>query len=811
MRRLVAETRRSPAGLCRGTARLDAERCTHLQQGAARPVAGADRAVPRLVADAGADGRHLPGAGGRGGDLVGRRTPTTRAMPPSTKAESQGWEPSVTSLVAFPQVLATMGQKPEWVQELGDAFLAQPTDTMDAVQRLRKRRARRRHAEVDRAAEGGDREPDAAAERDRHPAGAAAGGVRADLQPDRGLRRLALPVVPAVLHARRRRATTSATRCSPAWPSAPAWPSPIRCGAATTGAATTSTSTSTATTTSTSTARSATTRTTSTTTPRGARACPTATPSRTRSTARTWPARTRATTTVAAMPTTPSAMPRARRWPSARTTRRHARSCNRRAQQRPGGGAGPHRIAAPRWRRPDRRRRRTAGDGQGPARRCGGRARPVPGHAQRPSPASRDNALHGAGNGVRRTRADRSRASQPPGRGAAAGADASPPHARTAAPGLAGRCTPGAQASGGMHGGGGGARAGGGGGAHRGADHGPAHSSHPFRGPACHAIFAIAAWPRCALACCWPRCRRSARRSRSSPAPTPRPQAFVDAVATSDGDAMRRILGADYRKVLQLDEVSAGGQARLPGRLGHIAPCCAAGRNARPRSKSAIRTGTLPIPIVKSAGGWAFDTRAGADEMRDTTHRPQRAVGDGSHAGLLRRAEGVRQPGARAGHGAACMRRSSSAPRARRTGCTGRSEPGEEPSPLGRGYAAHRRRRRLPRLPLPHPRRPGQERAGRRLRLPHQGPHERRLRAGRLAGALRRQRHHELHGQPRRRGLPEEPGAGRRRGSPRHAALRPRPRLASRCRCRRSWLRRARPSNPRVARRRTRFVPPPRT
>ena len=55
-----------------------------------------------------------------------------------TKAESQGWEPSVTSLVAFPQVLATMGQKPEWVQDLGDAFLAQPQETMDAVQRLRK-------------------------------------------------------------------------------------------------------------------------------------------------------------------------------------------------------------------------------------------------------------------------------------------------------------------------------------------------------------------------------------------------------------------------------------------------------------------------------------------------------------------------------------------------------------------------------------------------------------------------------------------------------------------------------------------------
>ena len=33
-------------------------------------------------------------------------------------------------------------------------------------------------------------------------------------------------------------------------------------------------------------------------------------------------------------------------------------------------------------------------------------------------------------------------------------------------------------------------------------------------------------------------------------------EAFVDAIARSDGDAVRAILGADYRKVLPLDEVS---------------------------------------------------------------------------------------------------------------------------------------------------------------------------------------------------------------------------------------------------------------
>ncbi|HEY3598937.1 MAG TPA: DUF3300 domain-containing protein [Paraburkholderia sp.] len=51
---------------------------------------------------------------------------------------SEPWDPSVQSLVAFPQVLATMASKPDWVTQLGNAFLAQPGDVMDSVQRLRK-------------------------------------------------------------------------------------------------------------------------------------------------------------------------------------------------------------------------------------------------------------------------------------------------------------------------------------------------------------------------------------------------------------------------------------------------------------------------------------------------------------------------------------------------------------------------------------------------------------------------------------------------------------------------------------------------
>src|SRR5512139_2887146 len=53
------------------------------------------------------------------------------------QVESKDWDPSVASLVAFPEVLVTLGEKPDYVKTLGDAFLAQPEDVMMSVQRLR--------------------------------------------------------------------------------------------------------------------------------------------------------------------------------------------------------------------------------------------------------------------------------------------------------------------------------------------------------------------------------------------------------------------------------------------------------------------------------------------------------------------------------------------------------------------------------------------------------------------------------------------------------------------------------------------------
>jgi hypothetical protein len=51
--------------------------------------------------------------------------------------DKQPWDGSVKALVATPSVLTMMSTKLDWTQKLGDAFLAQQTDVMDAIQRLR--------------------------------------------------------------------------------------------------------------------------------------------------------------------------------------------------------------------------------------------------------------------------------------------------------------------------------------------------------------------------------------------------------------------------------------------------------------------------------------------------------------------------------------------------------------------------------------------------------------------------------------------------------------------------------------------------
>jgi len=50
---------------------------------------------------------------------------------------NQGWDNSVQSLASYPDVVTWMGKNLEWTTALGQAFLVQPADVMNAIQQLR--------------------------------------------------------------------------------------------------------------------------------------------------------------------------------------------------------------------------------------------------------------------------------------------------------------------------------------------------------------------------------------------------------------------------------------------------------------------------------------------------------------------------------------------------------------------------------------------------------------------------------------------------------------------------------------------------
>jgi hypothetical protein len=53
--------------------------------------------------------------------------------------DAQAWDESVKALAHYPEVVRWMDANLEWTRELGAAFLDQPADVMNAVQRLRRR------------------------------------------------------------------------------------------------------------------------------------------------------------------------------------------------------------------------------------------------------------------------------------------------------------------------------------------------------------------------------------------------------------------------------------------------------------------------------------------------------------------------------------------------------------------------------------------------------------------------------------------------------------------------------------------------
>jgi len=91
-------------------------------------------------------------------------------------------------------------------------------------------------------------------------------------------------------------------------------------------------------------------------------------------------------------------------------------------------------------------------------------------------------------------------------------------------------------------------------------------------------------------------------------------EALVDSLASNDDAEMRAILGLNSDKLLSLDDLAA------EDRLAFLAAWAKGHRilsDSDTLARLEVSSGwTLPIPLVRQAGGWVFDTQAGKEEMR---------------------------------------------------------------------------------------------------------------------------------------------------------------------------------------------------
>jgi Protein of unknown function (DUF3300) len=66
-----------------------------------------------------------------------QRNPALAGPALTQSAEAQMWDPSVQALVMFPDVIKRLNEDIAWTTNLGNAFLSQEADVMDAIQRMR--------------------------------------------------------------------------------------------------------------------------------------------------------------------------------------------------------------------------------------------------------------------------------------------------------------------------------------------------------------------------------------------------------------------------------------------------------------------------------------------------------------------------------------------------------------------------------------------------------------------------------------------------------------------------------------------------
>src|SRR4029453_16224803 len=68
-----------------------------------------------------------------------KKNPSLQGEALDKALQQQDWDPSIKSLISFPDLLDRMSNNLEWTKDLGDAFLGQRAQLMDAAQRLRSK------------------------------------------------------------------------------------------------------------------------------------------------------------------------------------------------------------------------------------------------------------------------------------------------------------------------------------------------------------------------------------------------------------------------------------------------------------------------------------------------------------------------------------------------------------------------------------------------------------------------------------------------------------------------------------------------
>ena len=93
-------------------------------------------ALSRSAAQPGARREHLSFGSGAGVSMM-QKNPSLTGTALTEAVQQQNWDPSIQALNGFPDVIKRLNDDVTWTTNLGNAFLAQQPDVMDAVQRMR--------------------------------------------------------------------------------------------------------------------------------------------------------------------------------------------------------------------------------------------------------------------------------------------------------------------------------------------------------------------------------------------------------------------------------------------------------------------------------------------------------------------------------------------------------------------------------------------------------------------------------------------------------------------------------------------------